>query len=121
MAIEESKIIDLIASYEKYEEECMDAGGAVNSSRACLYRTMIKDLESILPRKSIADLGVSDYDELTGTIVEYGGRRGVLLEGEEETVTLFIFASKALVYSRPDVVYPLDEGRFWDENGVILW
>ena len=28
MAIEESKIIDLIASYEKYEEECLDAGGA---------------------------------------------------------------------------------------------
>lgn len=121
MAIEESKISDLIASYEKYEEECMDAGGAVNSSRAGLYRTMIKDLESLLPRKSIADLGVSDYDELTGTIVEYGGRRGVLLEGEGHTVSVFTFADKCLTYSSPDVVYPLDGGRFWDGNGVIIW
>ena len=121
MAIEESKISDLIASYEKYEDECERSLNMVDRSRAALYRTVISDLEHLLPRKSIADLGVDDYDELTGTIIEYGGRRGVLLEGEGETVTLFIFASKALVYSRPDVVYPLDEGRFWDENGVILW
>ena len=120
MAIEESKIIDLIASYEKYEEECLDAGGAVNSSRAGLYRTMIKDLESLLPRKSIADLGVSDYEELTGTIVEYEGRRGVLLEGYERTVAVFTFSDKCLAYISPNVVYPLDEGRFWDENGVII-
>lgn len=121
MAIEESKIIDLIASYEKYEEECLDAGDSVNLSRAGLYKTVIENLESLLPRKSIADLGVSDYDDLTGTIVEYGGRRGVLLEGEEQTVTLFTFANKSLIYSSPDVVYPLGEGRFWDEGGVILW
>ena len=121
MAIEESKIIDLIASYEKYEEECLDAGGEVNSSRAGLYRTMIKDLESLLPRKSIADLDVSDYEELTGTIVEYEGRRGVLLEGYEHTVAVFTFSDKCLAYVSPKGVYPLDEGRFWDENGVILW
>lgn len=121
MSIEESKIIDLIASYEKYEEECLDAGGAVNSSRAGLYKTMIKDLEALLPRKSIADLGVSDYDDLTGTIVEYGGRRGVLLEGDRDTVALFTFVNKSLIYRSPDVVYPLEEGRLWDEEGVILW
>ena len=121
MAIEESKIIDLIAGYEGYEEECRSSWDTVNLQRAVLYRTIIKDLKSLLPRKSIAGLGVDDYDELTGTIIEYGGRRGVLLEGEGETVTLFIFASKALVYSSPDVVYPLDEGRFWDAEGVVLW
>ena len=120
MAIEESKIIDLIASYEKYEEECLNTGGAVHSSRARLYRTMIKDLESLLPRKSIADLGVSDYEELTGTIVEYEGRRGVLLEGYEHTVAVFTFSDKCLAYISPNVVYPLDEGRFWDETGTIL-
>lgn len=121
MAIEESKIIDLIDSYEKYEEKCQSSSNAVNTSRAKLYRAVISDLEKLLPRKSIADLDVSDYDELTGTIVEYGGRRGVLLEGEGHTVSVFTFADKCLVYSSPDVVYPLDEGRFWDENGVILW
>ena len=120
MAIEESKIIDLIASYEKYEEECMDTGGAVNSSRAGLYRTMIKDLESLLPRKSLADLGVSDYEELTGTIVEYEGRRGVLLEGYEHTVAVFTFSDKCLAYIRPNVVYPEGGERVWDENGVLL-
>ena len=120
MAIEESKISDLIARYEGYGESCLDTGGSVNFSRAGLYRTIIKDLESLLPRKSIADLGVSDYEELTGTIVEYEGRRGVLLEGYEHTVAVFTFSDKCLAYISPNVVYPLDEGRFWDENGVII-
>ena len=120
MAVEESKIIDLIAGYEGYEEECRSSWDAVNLERAGLYRTIIKDLESLLPRKSIADLGVSDYEELTGTIVEYEGRRGVLLEGYEHTVAVFTFSDKCLAYISPNVVYPLDEGRFWDENGVII-
>ena len=120
MDIEKSKIIDLIARYEGYEEECMDAGGAVNSSRAGLYKTMIKDLESLLPRKSIADLGVSDYGDLTGTIVEYGGRRGILLGASVDMVMLFTFADTCVVYADPTLVYPLDEERIWDEAGVIL-
>ena len=120
MAIEESKIIDLIARYEGYEEECMDAGGAVNSSRAGLYKTMIKDLESLLPRKGIADLGVPDYGDLTGTIVEYGGRRGILLGASVDMVMLFTFADTCVVYADPTLVYPLDEERIWDETGVIL-
>lgn len=121
MAIEESKIIDLIAGYEGYEEECRSSWDTANLQRAALYRTIIKDLESLLPRKSIADLGVANYEELTGTIVEYEGRRGVLLGGYEHTVAVFTFSDKCLAYISPNVVYPLDEGRFWDENGVILW
>ena len=120
MAIEESKISDLIASYEKYEEECLDAGGAVNSSRAGLYRTMIKDLEGLLPRKSIADLGVSNYGDLTGTIVEYAGMKGVILGASVDMVMLFTFADTCVVYADPPLVYPLDEERIWDETGVIL-
>ena len=120
MAIEESKIIDLIASYEKYEEGCLNTGGAVNSSRARLYRTIIKDLESLLPRKSLADLGVSDYDDLTGTIVEYAGMKGVILVGSEDTVVLFTFADTCVVYTDPSLVYALDEERIWDVTGAIL-
>src|SRR5699024_6684820 len=120
MAIEESKIIDLIASYEKYEEECLNTGGAVNSSRARLYRTMIKDLESLLPRKTLADLDVSDYGELTGTIVEYGGMQGVILDEVWPEVTLFLLSSRTLISSKPDDIYPLDEDRIWDETGTIL-
>ena len=120
MAIEESKIIDLIASYEKYEEECLYTGGAVNSSRARLYRTIIKDLESLLPRKSIADLGVSDYDDLTGTIVEYRGKRGVLLGGSNDLAMSFTFSDRYVNWSDPHLVFPLDEDRVWDEAGIVL-
>ena len=120
MAIEESKIIDLIASYEKYKEGCLSAGGAVNSSRARLYRTIIKDLEGLLPRKSIADLGVSDYDDLTGTIVEYRGKRGVLLGGSNDLAMSFTFSDRYVNWSDPHLVFPLDEDRVWDEAGIVL-
>ena len=120
MAIEESKISDLIARYKGYEESCLDTGGSVNFSRAGLYRTIIKDLESLLPRKSLADLGVSDYDELTGTIVEYAGMRGIILGGSVDMVMLFTFADVCVVYADPSLVYALDEERIWDETGAIL-
>ena len=120
MAIEESKIIDLIASYEKYEEECLDAGDSVNLSRAGLYKTVIENLESLLPRKTIAGLGVSDYGDLTGTIVEYAGMKGVILGASVDMVILFTFADTCVVYTDPTLVYPLDEERIWDETGVIL-
>ena len=120
MAIEESKIIDLIASYEKYEEECLNTGGAVHSSRAGLYRTIIKDLESLLPRKTLADLGVIHYSNLSGTIVEYRGMRGVLLGGGGNMVALFTFADKCATYTDPALVHVLDEDRIWDEMGRIL-
>ena len=120
MAIEESKIIDLIARYKGYEESCLDTGGSVNFSRAGLYRTIIKDLESLLPRKSIADLGVSDYDDLTGTIVEYGGKRGVLLGGSNDLAMSFTFSDRYVNWSDPHLVFPLDEDRVWDEAGIVL-
>lgn len=120
MAIEESKIIDLIASYEKYEEECQRSWSAVDNSRAALYRTVISDLESLLPRKSIADLGVSDYDDLTGTIVEYARMKAVILGGSVDMVMLFTFADTCVVYTDPTLVYPLNEDRVWDETGTIL-
>ena len=120
MAIEESKIIDLIASYEKYEEECRSSWDTVNLQCAGLYRTIIKDLESLLPRKSIADLGVSDYGDLTGTIVEYAGMKGVILGASVDMVILFTFADTCVVYADPTLVYPLGEERIWDETGVIL-
>ena len=120
MAIEESKIIDLIASYEKYEDECERSLNMVDRSRAALYRTVISDLEELLPRKSIAGLEVSDYNELTGTIVEYAGMKGVILGSSVDMVMLFTFADTCVVYADPTLVYPLDEERIWDETGVIL-
>ena len=120
MAIEESKISDLIARYKGYEESCLDTGGSVNFSRAGLYRTIIKDLESLLPRKSLADLDVPHFSELTGTIVEYAGMKGVLLGGSGDVVALFTFADTCVVYADPSLVYSLDEDRIWDEAGIIL-
>ena len=120
MAIEESKIIDLIALYEKYEKECLGTGGAVNSSRARLHRAIIKDLESLLPRKTLADLDVAHFKDLTGTIVEYGGMKGVVLGGSGDTVVLFTFVDTCVVYTDPTLVHPLNEERIWDKAGAIL-
>ena len=120
MAIEESKIIDLITSYKEYEQKCWESNELINKGRAGLYGAVIEDLESLLPRKSIADLGVSDYDDLTGTIVEYAGMKGVILGASVDMVILFTFADTCVVYADPTLVYPLDEERIWDETGVIL-
>ena len=120
MAIEESKISDLIASYEERENLCRDSGSSLSLARANLYERVIKDLESLLPRKSIADLGVSDYDDLTGTIVEYRGKRGVLLGGSNDLAMSFTFSDRYVNWSDPHLVFPLDEDRVWDEAGIVL-
>ena len=120
MAIEESKLRDLIASYEKYAKECQRKLNVVDNSRAGLYRTIIKDLEALLPRKTLADLGVTHYSNLSGTMVEYSGMRGVLLGGGGNMVALFTFADKCATYTDPALVYVLDEDRIWDETGRIL-
>ena len=120
MAIEESKISDLIATYKKYEQKCWGSGELINKARAGLYGAVIEDLESLLPRKTIADLGVSDYGDLTGTIVEYAGMKGVILGVSVDMVMLFTFADTCVVYADPTLVYPLGEDRIWDETGAIL-
>ena len=120
MAIEESKLRDLIASYEKCAKECQRSLNVVDNSRAALYRTINKDLEALLPRKTLADLNVVDFTDLTGTIVEYKGMRGVLLGGGGNMVVLFTFADTCVVYADPSLVYSLDEDRIWDEAGIIL-
>ena len=120
MAIEESKVIDLITSYKEYEQKCWESNDLIDKGRAGLYGAVIEDLESLLPRKTIADLGVDDYGELTGTIVEYAGMKGVLLGASVDMVMLFTFADTCVVYADPTLVYPLDEERIWDETGAIL-
>ena len=120
MAIEESKVIDLITSYKEYEQKCWESNELIDKGRAGLYGAVIEDLESLLPRKTIADLGVSDYGDLTGTIVEYAGMKGVILGTSVDMVMLFTFADTCVVYADPTLVYPLDEERIWDETGVIL-
>ena len=120
MAIEESKIIDLITAYKKYEQKCWKSNDLIDKGRAGLYGAVIEDLESLLPRKTIADLGVSDYGDLTGTIVEYAGMKGVILVASVDMVMLFTFADTCVVYADPTLVYPLDEERIWDETGAIL-
>ena len=120
MAIEESKIIYLITAYKKYEQKCWGNNDLINKGRARVYRAVIEDLESLLPRKTIADLGVSDYGDLTGTIVEYAGMKGVILGASVDMVMLFTFADTCVVYADPTLVYPLGEERIWDETGRIL-
>ena len=115
MSIEESKIIDLIAIYKGYEEKYWQ-----DLHRASMYRSVIEDLEGLLPRKTLADLDVAKFTELTGTIVEYRGMKSVILGGGGNTVTLFTLADKCVTYTDPSLVYALDKGRFWDETGAIL-
>ena len=62
------KIQELIDAYWEYERECM--GGAttressewraVSRGRAALYRTVIADLEKLLPKKTLADFPHSE-------------------------------------------------------------
>ena len=120
MAIEESKISDLIAAYKKYEQKCCGNNDLIDRGRARVYRAVIEDLESLLPRKTIADLEVSDYDDLTGTIVEYAGMKGVILGSSVDMVMLFTFADACVVYADPTLVYPLGEDRIWNRSGVLL-
>ena len=120
MDIEEDKIKDLIEAYEGYQEDCASVHSAVARGREALYKTVIADLKKLLPRKSIADLGVSDYDDLTGTIVEYGGKRGVLLGGSNDLAMSFTFSDRYVNWSDPHLVFPLDEDRVWDEAGIVL-
>ena len=120
MAIEEGKIKDLIEAYEGYQEDCASVHSAVARGREALYKTVIADLKKLLPRKTLEDLNIDDYGELTGIVVEYGGRRGILLGASVDMVMLFTFADTCVVYADPTLVYPLDEERIWDETGVIL-
>ena len=120
MAIEEDKIKDLIEAYEGYQEDCASVHSAVARGREALYKTVIADLKKLLPRKTLADLGVDDYGKLTGTVVEYAGMKGVILGASVDMVMLFTFADTCVVYTDPSLVYPLDEDRIWDEAGIIL-
>ena len=120
MAIEETKIIYLITAYKKYEQKCWESNELINKGRAGLYGAVIEDLKSLLPRKTLADLDIARFAELTGTIVEYAGMKGVILGASVDMVMLFTFADTCVVYADPTLVYPLDEERIWDETGVIL-
>ena len=121
MAIEEDKIKDLIEAYEGYQEDCASVHSAVARGREALYKTVIADLKKLLPRKTLADLNIDDYGELTGIVVEYGGRRGILLGGSAELVTVFTLTDRFMNWSDPKFVFPEDGERVWDENGVLLF
>ena len=120
MAIEEDKIKDLIEAYEGYQEDYASLHSAVARGREALYKTVIADLKKLLPRKTLADLDIGRFAELTGTIVEYRGMQSVILGGGGNTVTLFILADKCVTYTDPALVHVLDEDRIWDETGTIL-
>ena len=120
MAIEEDKIKDLIEAYEGYQEDCASVHSAVARGREALYKTVIADLKKLLPRKTLADLNIDDYGELTGIVVEYGGRRGILLGGSAEMVTVFTPTDRFMNWCKPELAYLLDEDRIWDKTGIIL-
>ena len=121
MAIEEDKIKDLIEAYEGYQEDYASLHSAVARGREALYKTVIADLKKLLPRKTLADLNIDDYGELTGIVVEYAGRRGVVLDGDTELVTVFTIADRRIRDSDPKFVFPQEGERVWDEGGVLLF
>lgn len=61
------KVQELIDEYWEYERDCMGGAAtgesselrAVSRSRAALYRTVIADLEKLLPKKTLADFPYS--------------------------------------------------------------
>ena len=120
MAIEESKIKDIIEAYEGYREECKSVHSAYARGREGLCRTVVNDLKKLLPRKTLADLNIYDYGKLTGVVVEFDGKEGIVLGGGLTKVVVFALADKELNWCDPALVFLLNKERVWNESGVLL-
>lgn len=121
MAIEESKIIDLINSYKKYEGECQRSSDSVNISRAGLYRAVILDLENLLPRKTLADIARGDVKQFIGTWVKIDGKKALIVDFEQGAIDVVFPESKSYGWFNSSDAYPLYLQRVWDEDGDLVY
>lgn len=119
------KISELIDSYWKYEADCRDVGSEVGNSRAGLYRTVIDDLQELLPRKTLADIPKSERWSYVGmwadTVNQTGNRRmSVIGSVSNDLVTLVHPAIQSVVstFSLDSIVPRNDIRRAWSPDGA---
>ena len=117
MAIEESKISDLIAAYKKYEQKCWGNNDLINKGRARVYRAVIEDLEALLPRKTFADVAGDDLDVHVGTWIEVEGLKALIINFKGNSLHVTFPKTRENYWIDSRSAYPLDLRRVWDEDG----
>ena len=117
MAIEESKISDLIAAYKKYEQKCCGNNDLIDRGRARVYRAVIEDLEALLPRKTFADVAGDDLDVHVGTWIEVEGLKALIINFKGNSLHVTFPKTRENYWIDSRSAYPLDLRRVWDEDG----
>lgn len=114
MTIEVEQIKKLIEDYRRSESVCIQSGkGPVASGQASVWRMVIEDLESLLPRKSMADVDPEMWPELVGTWVENEGVKRIISCVESpfggKPIELFDPSAAEAYLASPSQTYPLDD------------
>lgn len=121
MTIEVEQIKKLIEDYWGYERECSNGKyDQVSAGRAALYRTVIMDLEKLLPRKSVADVDPETWPEFVGTWVEHDGVNKVIFGvdlNHQCPIGLFSPKSGGWSLARPEQVFLTEHDAAWDREG----
>lgn len=123
MTIEVEQIKKLIEDYHRSENVLIQSGkGPVAGAAALVWRRAIEDLESLLPRKSMADIESEYWDIYVGSWAENDGAKRVIVdvntESSESPIVLFGPRERASYVAAPNHVFPLDEiPPVWDEEG----
>ena len=121
MTIKVEQIKKLIEDYWGYERECTKGEyDPVAFGRAALYRTVIMDLERLLPRKSMADILPKEWPDYVGTWVEHDGVNKVIFKLDqmsEFTIGVFDPKSGGAGFVWPENAFPTEYSAAWDSEG----
>ena len=121
MAIKVEQIQKLIEDYWGYERECSKGyDDPVAFGRAALYRTVIMDLEKLLPRKSLADIPVEEWPDYVGTWVECDGEMKVVYAIErsfDPSIVVFDPKTGRDGMIAPGEAFLTDNPAAWDSEG----
>ena len=121
MTISVERIKKLIDDYYGYEGKCREGEyDPVAFGRASLYRTVIRDLERLLPRKSMADIPLEEWSGYVGTWIECDGEMKIVYAIERSfSPSIAVFDPKT---GRDGMISPgeaflTDNAAAWDSEG----
>lgn len=121
MTISVEQIKKLIEDYRGYERECIKGEyNPVAFGRAALYRTVIMDLERLLPRKSMTDIPPEEWPDHVGTWVEYEGEMKVVYAIERSfwpPIAVFDPKTGECEMIVPGEAFLTDNTAAWDSEG----
>lgn len=121
MAINEDQIRKLIKDYEGYREECLGVYSNAGTARAGLYGAVLNDLKELLPRETLEDVAGDDLSPYVGTWVGYADRQALVLTVAPRRLFVIIPTACEVFWTSPDMVFPLDIPRVWDEEGDLAY